>query len=95
LQAVAREYSELGERRSIAALVPGFITAQAAITLGVPVSFNHIIISSVIGSGLVVGSAGVSARKIGVTLAAWLATLFGAVGVGFVLYTGVAAVVGG
>jgi phosphate/sulfate permease len=95
LQAVAREYSELGERRSIAALVPGFITAQAAISLGVPVSFNHIIISSVIGSGLVVGSAGVSARKIGVTLAAWLATLFGAVGVGFVLYTGVAAVVGG
>jgi len=90
LQAVAREYSELGERRSIAALVPGFVTAQAAITLGVPVSFNHIIISSVIGSGLVVGSAGVSARKIGVTVAAWLATLVGAVGVGFALYRAVA-----
>ncbi len=95
LQAVAREYSELGERRSIAALVPGFITAQAAITLGVPVSFNHIIISSVIGSGLVVGSGGVSRRKVGVTVAAWLATLVGAVGVGFVTYRGVAAVLGG
>ncbi|PSQ39380.1 anion permease [Halobacteriales archaeon SW_5_70_135] len=93
LQAVAREYSELGERRSVAALVPGFITAQAAITLGVPVSFNHIIISSVIGSGLVVGSAGVSLRKIGVTVAAWLATLVGAAGVGFLLYRGVALVV--
>jgi len=93
LQAVAREYSELGERRSIAALVPGFITAQAAIAMGVPVSFNHIIISSVIGSGLVVGSAGVSARKIGVTVAAWLATLVGAVGVGFLLYRAVALVV--
>lgn len=90
LQAVAREYSELGERRSIAALVPGFVTAQAAITLGVPVSFNHIIISSVIGSGLVVGSGGVSARKIGVTVAAWLATLVGAVVVGFGLYRVVA-----
>lgn len=94
LQAVAREYSELGERRSIAALVPGFVTAQAAITLGVPVSFNHIIISSVIGSGLVVGSAGVSARKIGVTVAAWLATLVGAVGVGFGLYRAVELVPG-
>ena len=93
LQAVAREYSELGERRSVAALVPGFITAQAAITLGVPVSFNHIIISSVIGSGLVVGSAGVSLRKIGVTVAAWLATLVGAAGVGFLLYRGVALVI--
>ena len=93
LQAVAREYSELGERRSVAALVPGFITAQAAITLGVPVSFNHIIISSVIGSGLVVGSAGVSLRKVGVTVAAWLATLVGAAGVGFLLYRGVAFVV--
>jgi hypothetical protein len=32
LQATAREYAELGVRRSIAALVPGFVIAQAAIT---------------------------------------------------------------
>ncbi|NIQ59792.1 MAG: inorganic phosphate transporter, partial [Gemmatimonadetes bacterium] len=64
LQAVAREYSSLGVRRSIAALVPGFIIAQAAIALGIPISFNNIIISSVIGSGLVEGSAGVSRGKI-------------------------------
>ncbi|WP_049998504.1 inorganic phosphate transporter [Halococcus sediminicola] len=86
LQAVSREYSQLGVRRSIAALIPGFIIAQAAIALGIPISFNNIIISSVIGSGLVVGSAGVSARKIGFTVLAWLVSLVGAGLVGFGFY---------
>ncbi len=95
LQAVAREYSQLGERRSIAALVPAFVIAQTAIALGIPISFNNIIISSVIGSGLVEGSAGVSGRKIGVTLAAWLATLVAAGATGFGLYRGLALVAGG
>lgn len=95
LQAVAREYSTLGVRRSIAALVPGFIIAQTAITLGIPISFNNIVISSVIGSGLVEGSAGVSRRKIAVTIVGWLSTLVAAIGVGYLLYTGLAAVVGG
>ena len=87
LQAVAREYSSLGVRRSIAALVPGFVIAQAAIALGVPTSFNNIIISSVIGSGLVEGSAGVSGRKIGLTVVAWLSTLVAAGVVGYAMYT--------
>src|SRR6056297_804002 len=86
LQATSREYAQLGIRRSIAALVPGFIIAQAAIALGIPISFNNIIISAVIGSGLVEGSAGVSRRKIGLTLAAWLSTLVAAGVTGFVLY---------
>lgn len=86
LQAVAREYSTLGVRRSIAALVPGFLIAQAAIALGIPISFNNIVISAVIGSGLVEGTAGVSGRKIGFTLVAWLSTLVAAGVVGFVLY---------
>lgn len=94
LQAVAREYSELGIRRSIAALVPGFIIAQAAIVLGVPVSFNHIIISSVIGSGLAAGTGGVSARKIAITIVSWLATLVVSVGAGFALYWLLAALTG-
>ena len=94
LQAVAREYSALGERRSIAALVPGFIIAQAAIALGVPISFNNIIISAVIGSGLVEGSGGISGRKIGVTIAAWLTTLVAAGLVGFVLYRALALIPG-
>jgi len=86
LQAVAREYSTLGIRRSIAALVPGFIIAQAAIALGIPISFNNIVISSVIGSGLVEGTGGVSRRKIGFTAVAWLTTLLAAGLVGYVLY---------
>jgi phosphate/sulfate permease len=94
LQAVAREYSALGVRRSIAALVPGFIIAQTAIALGIPISFNHVIISSVIGSGLVEGSGGVSGRKIGYTLTAWLATLVLSVAVAFGLYRGLAAIPG-
>jgi phosphate/sulfate permease len=86
LQATSREYAQLGARRSIAALVPGFIIAQIAIALGIPISFNNIIISGVIGGGLAAGSAGVSRRKIGVTLAFWLITLSTSIAIGFGLY---------
>ena len=94
LQATSREYAQLGVRRSIAALVPGFVIAQAAITLGIPISFNNIIISGIIGGGLAGGSAGVSRRKIGVTLAFWLITLVTSVAVGFGVYRVFAAVLG-
>ncbi|AXG09719.1 inorganic phosphate transporter [Haloplanus rubicundus] len=92
LQATSREYAQLGVRRSIAALVPGFIIAQLAIALGIPISFNNIIISGVIGGGLAGGSAGVSKRKIGVTLTFWIVTLVTSIAVGFGLYRGLAAV---
>jgi len=86
LQATAREYAQLGVRRSIAALVPGFVIAQLAIALGVPISFNNIILSGVIGGGLSAGSAGVSRRKIGVTVLFWVLTLVSSVLLGFALY---------
>jgi phosphate/sulfate permease len=95
LQATSREYAQLGVRRSIAALVPGFVIAQLAIALGIPISFNNIIISGVIGGGLAGGSAGVSRRKIGVTAAFWLITLAAATVVGFGLYRLFATVLGG
>jgi len=91
LQATAREYAELGVRRSIAALVPGFVIAQTAIALGIPISFNNIMISAVIGGGLAAGSAGVSRRKIAVTAAFWILTLVSSVGVGFAVYRGLSA----
>jgi len=94
LQATSREYAQLGVRRSIAALVPGFVIAQTAIALGIPISFNNIIISGVIGGGLAAGSAGVSRRKIGVTLAFWLVTLVTSVAVGFGLYRAFAMALG-
>ncbi|WP_138005450.1 inorganic phosphate transporter [Halalkalirubrum salinum] len=84
IQAVANEYSQLGIRRSIAALVPAFSITQTGILLGFPISLNNIIISSVIGSGLVVGAEGVSVRKITITAAAWLSALGGSCLVGYV-----------
>ncbi|WP_049924183.1 inorganic phosphate transporter [Halopiger djelfimassiliensis] len=95
LQATSREYAQLGVRRSIAALVPGFIIAQLAIALGIPISVNNIILSGVIGSGLAAGSAGVSRRKIGVTVTFWLLTLGTSTLVGFGLYRLLAATIGG
>jgi PiT family inorganic phosphate transporter len=86
LQATSREYAQLGIRRSIAALVPGFIIAQTAIALGIPISFNNIIISGIIGSGLAAGSAGISRRKIGVTIIFWLLTLLSSILIGYGLY---------
>ena len=94
LQATSREYAQLGLRRSIAALVPGFIIAQLAITLGIPISFNNIIISGVIGGGLAAGTAGVSRRKIGVTVGFWLITLAGSITLGYVLYAGLSTLFG-
>ena len=94
LQATAREYAQLGPRRSIVALVPGFLIAQLAIALGIPISFNNIIISGVIGGGLAAGSAGVSRRKIGVTVGFWLLTLATSIGIGFGLYRLVSSVLG-
>ncbi|MCU4717403.1 inorganic phosphate transporter [Halapricum hydrolyticum] len=94
LQATSREYAQLGARRSIAALVPGFVIAQTAIALGIPISFNNIIISGVIGGGLAAGSAGVSRRKIGVTVVFWLLTLSTSVVVGYGVYAAFSAVPG-
>ena len=84
IQAVANEYSQLGTRRSIAALVPAFVITQTGILLGFPISLNNIIISSIIGSGLVVGTAGVSVRKITITAGAWLSALVGSCLIGYV-----------
>ncbi|ELY54849.1 inorganic phosphate transporter [Natronolimnohabitans innermongolicus] len=95
LQATSREYAQLGVRRSIAALVPGFIIAQLAIALGIPISLNNIILSGVIGSGLAAGSGGVSKQKIGFTITFWLLTLVSSVAVGYGLYQLLAAVMGG
>ncbi|MFB6068774.1 MAG: anion permease [Halobacterium sp.] len=94
LQATSREYAQLGVRRSIAALVPGFVIAQAAIALGIPISFNNIIISGVVGGGLAGGSAGVSREKILTTLAFWVLTLVSSVLVGYGVFTGFAALLG-
>ncbi|WP_265109481.1 inorganic phosphate transporter [Halosolutus halophilus] len=95
LQATSREYAQLGARRSIAALVPGFVIAQLAIALGIPISLNNIILSGVIGGGLAAGSAGVSRRKIGFTISFWLLTLGSSTVVSYGLYRALALALGG
>ncbi|SDX89666.1 inorganic phosphate transporter [Halopenitus persicus] len=72
IKSLAQDYSSLGPRRSISALVPSFLIAQLAVLLGVPVSFNEIVVSAIVGSGAAVGGwDAVDARKILVTLGAW------------------------
>lgn len=76
IKSVAQDYSSLGPRRSIAALVPSFLIAQLAVLLGVPISFNEIVVSAIVGSGIAVGGRdALSARKILVTVGAWIASL--------------------
>ena len=87
IKAIARDYSSLGPRRSIAALIPAFAIAQTAILLGVPISFNEIVVSAVIGAGAAADTGGVSGRKIGYTLVAWLGSLMAAGVLGYVVYT--------
>jgi PiT family inorganic phosphate transporter len=52
--------------------VPSFLIAQLAVLLGVPISFNEIVVSAIIGSGAAVGGReAIGARKIGLTVGAW------------------------
>ncbi|QCW02624.1 inorganic phosphate transporter [Natrinema pallidum] len=97
IQAVSREYASLGPKRSIAAFIPAFLVAQTAIVLGFPISFNKVMISSIVGAGLVGGSSesgGVSAKKTGYTVGAWIGSMVGGAAISFALYHALAAVVG-
>jgi inorganic phosphate transporter, PiT family len=89
IKAISQDYSSLGPRRSIAALIPSFVIAQVAVILGIPVSFNEVIVSAVVGSGLVVGNAGISRRKMINTVLAWIGSLALALGVGYGAITAV------
>jgi len=74
--------------------MPGFIIAQAATALSIPVSFNHIIISGVIGRGLAAGSAGVSRRRTSVTVTFWPLRLVTSVAIGYGVHTAFSTVLG-
>ncbi|MFB6178679.1 MAG: inorganic phosphate transporter [Halorientalis sp.] len=90
VQAVSNEYASLGPRRSIAALIPAFLIAQLAIVFGIPISFNKVMIASIVGSGLAAGSTsgnGVSGRKIGITVGSWLGSMLVAGVISYGLYT--------
>ncbi|MCG1004350.1 MULTISPECIES: inorganic phosphate transporter [Halobacterium] len=84
IKAISQDYSSLGPRRSIAALIPSFAIAQTAVFFGIPVSFNEIIVSAIVGSGYAASTGGgVSKRKMLFTVLAWVASLALALGVGY------------
>jgi phosphate/sulfate permease len=83
IRAVSVDYSNLGPRRSIAALLSASFLAQIGIFLGVPISFNEAIIASVIGSGMVEDKSNFDSRKISRTAGAWIGAFILAISVGF------------
>ncbi|MFC6863181.1 anion permease [Halomicroarcula sp. GCM10025817] len=89
IKTLAQDYSSLGPRRSIAALIPSFVVAQTAVFFGIPVSFNEIIVSAIIGSGAAAGDGEVSGAKMGKTVLAWIGSLVLAFALSFGLFRAV------
>ncbi len=83
IKALSQDYSSLGPRRSIAALIPSFVIAQIAVAFGIPVSFNEIVVSAIVGSGYAAGGGAVSGPKMGYTVLAWIGSFVVALGIGF------------
>ncbi|MFB6146039.1 MAG: anion permease [Candidatus Nanohaloarchaea archaeon] len=72
IKAISFDYSNVGPRRSVAALGTAALLAQIGIFFGIPISFNEAVIASMIGSGMVEGGANnVDKKKIGFTAGAW------------------------
>ena len=89
IKAISQDYASMGPRRSISALIPSFAIAQTAVAFGIPVSFNEIIVSAIVGAGYAAGDAGVSRSKMGYTVLAWIASLVGSLVLGFGVYSAV------
>ena len=92
IKALAQDYSSLGPRRSIAALIPSFAIAQTAVFFGIPVSFNEIIVSAIVGSGAAAGNSAVSREKMTKTVLAWVGSLALALAVSYAAFAAVSAV---
>ncbi|WP_226011652.1 inorganic phosphate transporter [Halomicrobium salinisoli] len=92
IKALSQDYSSLGPRRSIAALIPSFVIAQTAVFFGIPISFNEIIVSGIVGSGAAAGGSAVSGEKIGKTVLAWIGSLVLAFAVSYGAITALEAV---
>ena len=89
IKAISQDYASMGPRRSISALIPSFAIAQTAVAFGIPVSFNEIIVSAIVGAGYAAGDAGVSRAKMGYTVLAWIGSLVGSLALGYGIYSAV------
>lgn len=85
IRAVSFDYSNIGPRRSFAALTTAAVLAQVGIFYGIPISFNEAIIAAVIGSGLVEGTSNTDRTKIARTAAAWTGAFLLAGAITFVI----------
>ncbi|MFW6048058.1 MAG: anion permease [Candidatus Natronoplasma sp.] len=85
IDAVSFEYSNVGPRRSAAALGTAALLAQIGILFGIPISFNEAIIFSIIGSGLVVGKANIGKKKLAYTGFAWIFAFFLAISLTYIV----------
>jgi PiT family inorganic phosphate transporter len=88
IKALARDFSSLGPRRATAALIPAFAIAQTAVLFGIPVSFNEIMVSAVVGSGYAAGGDRTSTGKILYTIAGWVVSLVLSFGLAYGLVVG-------
>ena len=93
IKAISQDYSSLGPRRSIAALIPSFAIAQTAILFGIPVSFNEIIVSAIAGSGYAAGNSAVSRRKAINTVAAWIGSFIFALVFSYGVYAAISIII--
>lgn len=89
IKALSQDYSALGPRRSIAVLIPSFAIAQVGIFLGVPMSFNEIFVSAIIGSGYAAGRKSVSTAKMAYTVLAWVGSLVAAFVISYAAFTAI------
>ena len=94
IKALSQDYSSLGPRRSVGVLIPSFVIAQIGIFYGIPMSFNEIFISAILGTGYAVGSEAVSHKKMGYTALAWIGSLVFSLFVGYGVYWGISSVLG-
>lgn len=78
IKAISVDYSNVGPRRSVAALGTAALLAQVGIFFGIPISFNEAVIASMIGSGMVEGTSNIDKKKIGFTVIAWTVAFFAA-----------------
>lgn len=71
IRAISFDYSNIGPRRSFAALTTASILAQVGIYFGIPISFNEAIVAAIVGSGMVEGKSNSDNGKIIRTAGAW------------------------
>ncbi|MFP4115912.1 MAG: inorganic phosphate transporter [Candidatus Aenigmatarchaeota archaeon] len=84
IKAVSYDYSTVGPRRSLAALISSGILAQVGVFLGVPVSFSLAILPAIIGSGISGEKSERSKKKITFTGLRWISSFFLAMGLAYI-----------